>query len=98
MLDAFLNNQIYIQVQPDTTLEDLQQLEDATGAMWCDGEHLVNFVPTRNFGGPSYYCCKGGKIYFRTIEPDEPWVTISTFLDQMTEIDISEKDLMNLLE
>lgn len=111
MLNAFLNHKIYIQVQPDTPLEDLQRLEDVTGKMWSSGEHLVDFVPTRKFGGPSYYCCKEDGIYFTPIEPFAPWLTVgfflslmtetrtvSTFLDQMTEIDISEKDLMDLLE
>lgn len=100
MLNDFLNRQIYIQVQPNTPLEDLQRLEDVTGKMWSDGEHLADFVPTRtrNPIGPVYYCCYEDGIYFSTIEPSEPWVTISTFLDWTTEIDISEKDLMDLLE
>ena len=98
MLDAFLNRQLYIQVQPDTPLEDLKRLEDVTGKMWSHGVHLVNFFPVRDFGGPAYFCCMEDGIYYTPIEPVEPWVTISTFLDQMTEIDISEKDLMDLLE
>lgn len=98
MLDAFLNNQIYIRVQPDTPLEDLQRLENVTGKMWSNGEHLVDFFSIREFVGPAYYCCKEDGIYYTSIEPAEPWVTIGFFLDQMTEINISEKDLMDLLE
>lgn len=102
MRDEFIQNKLYIRItRHDESL--LADLQTKLGLTWNSGE-CINGAATRRYISEYkviYIDNEGsnGVMYAdHCVDEGRPWVTVEQFIDECNTFELSEDDILNVLE